>query len=141
MKIRIHGDLHLGQVLRTDRGWLVFDFEGEPARSFNQRREKYLALKDVAGMLRSFAYADAVVEREGNGSGPRVKATREAFLGGYRAATRGAPFLPSNPETLAGMLEAMEMEKLMYEVRYELQSRPDWVQIPMKALIEMEASR
>ncbi|XXF81286.1 phosphotransferase [Myxococcaceae bacterium GXIMD 01537] len=137
-KIRIHGDLHLGQVLRSEGHWLIFDFEGEPARSFTQRREKYSALRDVAGMLRSFDYADATVLLEGGRRGDRVAPSREAFLDGYRDATQGAAFLPADPATFRAMLRALELEKVLYEVRYELQNRPDWVRIPVQALLRME---
>jgi trehalose synthase-fused probable maltokinase len=137
-KIRIHGDLHLGQVLRAGAQWLIFDFEGEPARSFTARREKYSALRDVAGMIRSFDYAEATVALEGGEPRGRVGPSREAFLEGYRQATRGAPYLPADDATFDAMLRAFELEKLLYEVRYELQNRPDWVRIPVQALLRME---
>ena len=140
-KIRIHGDLHLGQVLRTEGDWLIFDFEGEPARSFAQRREKYSALRDVAGMLRSFDYAEATVQLEGQAAGERVAPARQAFLEGYRTATRGAAFLPPDDATFHVMLDAFELEKMLYEVRYELQNRPDWVRIPVQALLRMEVGK
>ncbi|MDC0706893.1 phosphotransferase [Stigmatella sp. ncwal1] len=137
-KIRIHGDLHLGQVLRSEGQWLIFDFEGEPARNFTQRREKYSPMRDVAGMLRSFDYAEATVMLEGNSPGPRLAPCREAFLEGYREVTRGAAFLPADEASFGTMLRAFELEKLLYEVRYELQNRPDWVRIPVQALLRME---
>lgn len=137
-KIRIHGDLHLGQVLRAESQWLIFDFEGEPSRSFTQRREKYSPLRDVAGMLRSFDYAEATVLLEGSAPTPRMAPSRDAFLEGYREATRGAAFLPQDDATFWVMLRAFELEKLLYEVRYELQNRPDWVRIPVQALLRME---
>jgi trehalose synthase-fused probable maltokinase len=140
-KIRIHGDLHLGQVLRANEQWLIFDFEGEPARSFTARREKYSALRDVAGMLRSFDYAEATVALEGGEPRGRVGPSREAFLEGYRKATQGAPFLPADTATFDVMLRAFELEKLLYEVRYELANRPDWVRIPVQALLRMEESK
>jgi trehalose synthase-fused probable maltokinase len=140
-KIRIHGDLHLGQVLRADGDWLIFDFEGEPGRSFTQRREKYSPLRDVAGMLRSFDYAEATVQLEGQPAGERVGAARQAFLEGYRTATRGAAFLPHDDATFHTMLDAFELEKMLYEVRYELQNRPDWVRIPVQALSRMEVRK
>jgi trehalose synthase-fused probable maltokinase len=140
-KIRIHGDLHLGQVLRAEGGWLIFDFEGEPARTFAQRREKYSALRDVAGMLRSFDYAEATVQLEGQPEGGRLTPARQAFLEGYRRATRGAPFLPQDEASFNVMLDAFELEKMLYEVRYELQNRPDWVRIPVRALLRMEVPK
>lgn len=140
-KIRIHGDLHLGQVLRANDQWLIFDFEGEPARSFTARREKYSALRDVAGMIRSFDYAEATVALEGGEPRGRVGPSRAAFLEGYRKATQGAPYLPADDATFDAMLRAFELEKLLYEVRYELQNRPDWVRIPVQALLRMEESK
>jgi maltokinase len=140
-KIRIHGDLHLGQVLRSEGDWLIFDFEGEPGRSFTQRREKYSPLRDVAGMLRSFDYAEATVQLEGQLSGEHVLPARQAFLEGYRTTTRGAAFLPSDDATFDAMLDALELEKMLYEVRYELQNRPDWVRIPVQALMRMEVRK
>ncbi len=137
-KIRIHGDLHLGQVLRSENQWLIFDFEGEPSRTFTQRREKYSPLRDVAGMLRSFDYAEATVLLEGSAPTPRMAPSRDVFLEGYREATRGAVFLPQDDATFGVMLRAFELEKLLYEVRYELQNRPDWVRIPVQALLRME---
>ncbi|GHG96312.1 phosphotransferase [Comamonas sp. JC664] len=138
-KIRIHGDLHLGQVLRANEQWLLFDFEGEPARSFTSRREKYSALRDVAGMIRSFDYAEATVALEGGTPHERVGPIRDAFVNGYKQATRGAPFLPTDESSFDVMLRAFELEKLLYEVRYEMQNRPDWVRIPVSALLRMEA--
>jgi trehalose synthase-fused probable maltokinase len=140
-KIRIHGDLHLGQVLRANEQWLIFDFEGEPARTFTARREKYSALRDVAGMIRSFDYAEATVALEGGEPRGRVGPSRDAFLEGYKKATQGAPFLPADSATFDVMLRAFELEKLLYEVRYELQNRPDWVRIPVQALLRMEDSK
>lgn len=135
-KIRVHGDLHLGQVLRAGEEWLIFDFEGEVGRSHTQRREKHTPLKDVAGMLRSFAYAEAAAELAGATASGRDQAAREAFLNGYWQATAGASFLPADGDTLKAILEALELEKALYEVRYELRHRPEWVNIPLRALRE-----
>lgn len=137
-KIRIHGDLHLGQVLRSDEGWMVFDFEGEPTRSFNLRREKYSPLRDVAGMLRSFAYAGAVIELQGGTCGDCISRFRNAFLEGYLSIVGRTDLLPASRQEFSVMLEVMEIEKLLYEVRYELQNRPEWVRIPARTLIQME---
>lgn len=134
LKIRVHGDLHLGQVLRSADDWLFFDFEGEPRRTFSQRREKHSPLKDVAGMLRSFSYAEAAVELEGKPAGERATFARQAFLEGYFDATRGAAFLPSDREAAHTVLRALELEKAIYELRYELGHRPEWVKIPLRAL-------
>jgi len=136
-KIRGHGDLHLGQVLRSRGEWFIFDFEGEPARSFNQRREKHTPLKDVAGMLRSFAYAAAAVELEGAAPGERAFACRDAFLDGYLRTTKSSGLLPEGEEGFRVTLEALELERSVYELRYELQSRPDWVRIPARTLLDM----
>jgi maltokinase len=138
--IRVHGDYHLGQVLRTDAGWYVLDFEGEPARPLEERRLASSPLKDVAGMLRSFHYASAVArtERDDAALGDLGAAwedrNREAFLRGYlRAAGRGG-ILPPDPEGLAAVLRAFELEKAVYELGYERAYRPDWEAIPLAAL-------
>ncbi len=135
MKIRHHGDLHLGQTLRSGGRWLIFDFEGEPARAYAQRREKHSPLRDVAGMLRSFAYACASVELEGAGPGERLEPVRRAFLSGYRKRRNVQGLLPDDDHTFEVLLETLELEKLMYELRYELNHRPDWVRIPAHALL------
>ncbi|HWE22299.1 MAG TPA: sugar phosphotransferase, partial [Myxococcales bacterium] len=129
VRIRQHGDLHLGQVLRSRGEWLVFDFEGEPARPLPERRAKLSPFKDVAGMLRSFAYAGATAERP-----EAVMPLRDAFLRGYRA--RAGHLLPDDDRVAAVMLESLELEKLLYELRYEVGHRPDWVRIPARDLLE-----
>jgi trehalose synthase-fused probable maltokinase len=133
-KIRQHGDLHLGQALWTGDDWMVIDFEGEPARPYAARREKHTPLRDVAGMLRSFSYATSVV-----GLAPAVRrraltATKGAFLRGWKAAIRGTGLLPTSEADARTMLDVLELEKTLYELRYELQMRPDWAQIPAEAL-------
>jgi len=135
-KIRVHGDLHLGQVLRVQGDWVLFDFEGEPARGFNQRREKFTPLKDVAGMLRSLIYAESAVELEGAAAGDRASPARKAFLEGYAQATASSDFLPA-AEAFDAVLGAFELERTVYELRYELHSRPDWVPIPVHSLRQM----
>jgi len=129
IRIRQHGDLHLGQVLRSEGEWLVFDFEGEPARPLAERRAKHSSLKDVAGMLRSFAYAAATAKRQ-----EAVEPLRERFLRGYRA--RASHLLPRDEHSAAVLLESLELEKLLYELRYEVGHRPDWVYIPARDLLE-----
>jgi maltokinase len=136
VRLRQHGDLHLGQVLRSDGHWLIFDFEGEPARAFDERRQKHSPYKDVAGMLRSFAYAAAAVEKKGAPPGERIKPAREAFLQGYRS--RASALLPEDGPTGQVLLEALELEKLLYELRYEVGHRPDWVEIPARDLLKEE---
>src|SRR5438067_6070711 len=133
VRIRQHGDLHLGQVLRSEGHWLIFDFEGEPARTLEERRAKHSPFKDVAGMLRSLAYAAGAVEVEG---GPpqreRLSSARQEFLRGWRAAA--AALVPDDPRQADAMLRALELEKLLYEIRYEVGHRPDWVRIPARDL-------
>ena len=133
-KIREHGDLHLGQALWTGDDWMVIDFEGEPARPYAARREKHSPLRDVAGMLRSFSYASSVA-----GLGPAarrraVSATKGAFLRGWRDAIRGTGLLPASEADARTVLDVLELEKTLYELRYELQMRPDWAHIPAEAL-------
>jgi maltokinase len=137
LKTRHHGDLHLGQTLRSQGDWLIFDFEGEPARTYAQRREKHTPLRDVAGMLRSFAYASASVELEGSPEGDRVRPTRQAFLEGYRGATRVKNLLPRDRD-FEVVLQTLELEKVLYELRYELNHRPNWVPIPTRMLLSLE---
>jgi trehalose synthase-fused probable maltokinase len=151
LKIRVHGDYHLGQVLRTDRGFVIVDFEGEPARPLAHRRERACALKDVAGMQRSFAYAARAAmlraaEVAGGEAGlldqlvPWANAwetgVRTAFLEGYLAETaeRGALFLPRRREAIESVLEAYEVDKALYELAYELDHRPAWARIPLDGL-------
>jgi trehalose synthase-fused probable maltokinase len=137
VRLRQHGDLHLGQVLRSDGHWLIFDFEGEPARTLAERREKHSPYKDVAGMLRSFAYAAATAEKKGAAApSDRRARAQAAFLEGYRS--RAASLLPRDEETGRVLLQALQLEKLLYEVRYEVGHRPDWVEIPARDLLREE---
>ena len=137
LRLRQHGDLHLGQVLRSGGQWLIFDFEGEPARTLPERREKHCPFKDVAGMLRSFAYAAAAAEKRGAPPGERRGPAREAFLDGYRS--RAQHLLPADEKTAKLLLASLELEKLLYELRYEVGHRPDWVGIPARDLLREEA--
>ena len=131
--IRLHGDLHLGQVLRAENTWFVIDFEGEPARSLPERRAKHSPLRDVAGMLRSLSYLAAVTGH----SGDQLEAqARELFLDGYLDAVQSAGILPPSPQ-LERLISIFELEKVVYELRYELDHRPDWVHIPVSALERM----
>ena len=132
-KIRLHGDLHLAQALWTGDDWMVIDFEGEPARPFAARREKHTPLRDVAGMLRSFAYA-AAVELPPERRRRAVASARTAFLQGWRSAVEGTGLLPASEADTRVMLDVLELEKTLYELRYELQMRPDWAHIPAEAL-------
>jgi maltose alpha-D-glucosyltransferase/alpha-amylase len=144
VKIRYHGDYHLGQVLVTRNDFVIIDFEGEPARSFEERRAKGSALRDVAGMLRSFNYAHwSALRRVAHSSdeldrlAPHAQAweqqTRTAFLAGYRRAVHGTP-LAVAVEPGSGLLGLFELEKALYELRYELGNRPDWVSVPLQGI-------
>jgi trehalose synthase-fused probable maltokinase len=139
LRIRHHGDYHLGQVLRTAAGeFMIIDFEGEPSKPLPERRRKHSALRDVAGMLRSFAYAGATISGEGQGArgeGAWVRAARDAFLAGYlESGDRGAAFLPRKPDNVQGLVALFETEKVFYELAYELNNRPDWIWIPMRGV-------
>jgi maltokinase len=136
VRIRQHGDLHLGQVLRSAGQWLIFDFEGEPARPLSERREKHSPYKDVAGMLRSFSYAAGAAEKRGAPAGNRSGPAREAFLQGY--LSRAGELLPAEEATAKLLLASLELEKLLYELRYEVGHRPDWVAIPAGDLLREE---
>jgi maltokinase len=140
--IRVHGDYHLGQVMRTDLGWFVLDFEGEPAKAVEDRVVPASAFKDVTGMLRSFHYASryALIERaepDWVEQAPSALAweshNREAFLDGYLAHPEIAALLPEAPVS-AAVLSAYELDKALYEIDYELSHRPEWVAIPLDAL-------
>ena len=133
-KIRQHGDLHLGQALWTGSDWMVIDFEGEPTRPYAARREKHTPLRDVAGMLRSFCYAGAVAGLPPPARKRAEAAARKAFLDGWRGAVQGTGLLPRSEEDARVMLDVLELEKTLYELRYELQMRPDWAHIPAEAL-------
>jgi len=124
---RVHGDYHLGQLLaRTDGGFSVIDFEGEPARPLAERRATSSPLRDVAGMLRSLDYAARTAERAQRGFDAEAwsSVAREAFMAAYGAI---------GPDD-AGLLEAFELEKACYEVRYEANNRPDWLWLPLAAV-------
>lgn len=138
-RIRIHGDFHLGQTLRAGDGFVLMDFEGEPARPLAERRAPTAALRDVAGMLRSFDYAIETVRAGRTGFGGPPPALREAFLGGYRAraAAHPAGFLPSDPAAFAAWSDFFELDKAIYEIEYELNHRPGWLRIPLKGLARL----
>jgi maltose alpha-D-glucosyltransferase/alpha-amylase len=134
-RIRCHGDYHLGQVLFTGADFVIIDFEGEPARPMRERRLKRWAFKDVAGMLRSYAYLGRAAQ-VANAS-EWVKAVSQAFLDAYLSTAAGASFLPPSDEERELLLETMLIEKALYEIRYELDHRPDWVSIPLHGLREL----
>ncbi|MDQ3066686.1 MAG: hypothetical protein M3R12_05965 [Actinomycetota bacterium] len=137
--IRTHGDYHLGQALWTaEADWLILDFEGEPARSVPERRRKRSPLRDVAGMLRSFAYA-ASAARIQRGVEPPAdweERCRSAFLEGY-LATAEPELLPAGQEAIQRLLTVFELEKAVYELRYELNNRPEWVSIPAAGILRL----
>ena len=133
--IRHHGDYHLGQTMLRDAGWVILDFEGEPARSLLDRRRKRSPLRDVAGMLRSFAYAASASELLRGVPAPEgweVRA-RTAFLDAYLDAVDGA-LLPAGQAATSKLLSIFELEKAVYELQYELNNRPDWVPIPVAGI-------
>ena len=156
VRIRCHGDYHLGQTLWTGKDFIIIDFEGEPARSLGDRRLKRSALADIAGMIRSFQYAAATAlatARErglyAGGEDDLANARRWArrfdlwsaasFLRGYLAeiARDAQPIVPRNDDHAALLLDAWLIEKAMSEIRYELNSRPEWVAIPLRGVIEL----
>ena len=136
--IRHHGDYHLGQVLWTERDdWVVLDFEGEPARPLTERRHKRSPLRDVAGMLRSFSYAASASSLE-HGVDPPVGwegQVRSEFLAGYLDEVDPA-IVPSSG-ALERRLVLFELEKALYELRYELGHRPDWVRVPVAGIVQL----
>jgi len=134
--IRHHGDLHLGQTLLAPDGtWIVLDFEGEPARPLLERRRKRSPLRDVAGMLRSLAYAASTSELQRGVPAPEgwEDDAREAFLSGYKEAVDPV-LMPPSEGALRTLLSIFELEKAVYELRYELNNRPDWVRIPVAGI-------
>ncbi len=138
--IRVHGDYHLGQVMRTDAGWFVLDFEGEPARPLEERRRPSSPLRDVAGMLRSLHYASMVAlsDRDDVELAQAWEArNRQAFLDGYLAEAKRGSILPSNDQSLEAVLRAFELEKAVYELAYEESYRPHWGYIPRAALARL----
>ncbi|HLQ62387.1 MAG TPA: maltose alpha-D-glucosyltransferase [Candidatus Acidoferrales bacterium] len=149
-RIRVHGDYHLGQVLWTGSDFMIVDFEGEPARPLHERRFKRSAFRDVAGMLRSFQYASHAAL---HAQGPPSEAVAErpawarfwagcvsaSFLRGYLDTAGPASFVPASPQEREVLLNALLLEKALYELRYELNSRPDWVRIPLRGILDLVA--
>jgi trehalose synthase-fused probable maltokinase len=133
--IRHHGDFHLGQTLWDGDDWVILDFEGEPARPLSERRRKRAPLRDVAGMLRSFAYAVSAASMQHGIEAPPdwEERAREQFLDGYMA-TVDPVLLPSSTDAIRRLLAVFELEKAVYELRYELDNRPDWVGIPVAGI-------
>ena len=133
--IRTHGDYHLGQTLYTPRGWVIIDFEGEPARPLYERRQKRSPLRDVAGMLRLFAYVTSAAGMLNDDDPPEdfEARAREAFLDKYIEHV-DATLLPSGEAAISNLLSIYELEKAIYELRYELDNRPDWISIPVAGI-------
>jgi maltose alpha-D-glucosyltransferase/alpha-amylase len=150
-RIRTHGDYHLGQVLHTASDFVIIDFEGEPARPLSERRLRRSALRDVAGMLRSFHYAPhAVVHGTAPGSYIRPEDITHleagakfwhrwvsaAFLRSYLAESAKGTHLPQSTTEVEVLLRSFLLEKALYEIAYELNNRPDWVSIPLRGALE-----
>jgi maltose alpha-D-glucosyltransferase/alpha-amylase len=156
MRIRCHGDYHLGQVLYTGKDFVIIDFEGEPARPLSERRLKRSPLQDVAGMIRSFHYAAHSAVRRQLKLAPRPEDdlpilqhwaqywyvwVSVAFLTSYLQVVKQAHLLPEEPEQLKILLDAYLLEKGIYEIGYELNNRPDWLQVPLQGILDlMEAA-
>jgi maltose alpha-D-glucosyltransferase/alpha-amylase len=147
LRTRHHGDYHLGQVLISKNDFIITDFEGEPARTLEERRRKHTPLRDVAGMVRSFSYAaaaalakSAATPEEEAKLGPLVvdweKQVRTAFLTAYDETARAAGIYASDAEMRA-LLAFFELEKALYELRYELNNRPDWVRTPLAGIVRL----
>ncbi|MGH6926618.1 MAG: alpha-amylase, partial [Propylenella sp.] len=154
LRTRIHGDLHLGQVLVVQDDVMIIDFEGEPQRSLAERREKSSCLRDVAGMLRSFDYtAWSAIDRIRAPGGPgaieprvmrrafawRDQAVRN-FLAAYWPTAEAAGVLPE-PAARTNLLELFTMQKALYELSYEANNRPAWLSIPVRGLLDLIAPR
>jgi maltokinase len=144
---RIHADYHLGQTLRTTRGWKIVDFEGEPARPLSERVLPDTRWRDVAGMLRSFDYAAHVVESDVEEAGPQITyrahewadRNRDAFLAGYLDTGEGTA--EETDVTITGqertLLRAYEADKAVYEAVYEARNRPAWLPIPLSGIARL----
>ncbi len=150
VRIRCHGDFHLGQVLYTGRDFVIIDFEGEPARPLAERRAKHVPIVDVAGMIRSFHYAAcAALDRVGQRGGDErrseleqrtkqwYRSATDAFLSGYTETTGNVPFLPEQSDDRDMLLGAYLIEKACYELSYELNNRPSWAGIPLSGLLQL----
>ncbi len=150
LRTRIHGDYHLGQVLRSKGDFVVLDFEGEPARTLAERRTKQSPLKDVAGMLRSFSYAAFSALMKYSSRRPEDFAKLEpwarlweqsvssAFLRTYCECAKGVDVIPSEPQLFQQLLEAYVIDKAFYELVYELNNRPSWVIIPLTGILGLQ---
>jgi maltose alpha-D-glucosyltransferase / alpha-amylase len=151
-RIRCHGDYHLGQVIDTGDDFVIIDFEGEPARPLDERRAKRSPLIDVAGMIRSLHYAASQAlfqqlrsERPGRIDASALREAADAwyrwsvaaFLGAYRSTAASGNFLPRSAALCDRLLGLFVLEKAVYELAYELNNRPDWVEVPLAGLLEL----
>ena len=148
-KIRVHGDYHLGQVLWSEGDFVIFDFEGEPLRSLEERRRKQLPLKDVAGMVRSFGYAayaglfaftaarPTELERLEKWARVWQLTTSSAFVRAYLETVAGAHFVPVKDTDRDALLQLFVLDKALYELNYELNNRPDWARIPLRGILDL----
>ncbi len=151
-RIRTHGDYHLGQVLYTGSDFMIIDFEGEPARPLAERRSKTLAMRDVAGMIRSFqyaAYAALFDQAPGDSMDPDTRSKIESwsafwsawssaiYLRGYFGAVKDLPFVSAGANERRTLLDSFLLQKALYEVAYELNNRPDWVRIPLRGILSL----
>ncbi|MDA8164346.1 MAG: putative maltokinase, partial [Desulfobacteraceae bacterium] len=151
IKTRFHGDYHLGQVLLSENDFYIIDFEGEPARPLSERRCKHSPFKDVAGMLRSFNYAAYAALLKITAKMPEdfpvlepfardyEEEAVEAFMLGYVTAAGECPSYPADPDDARALIDFFVLEKALYELRYELDNRPDWVGIPLKGILSLLA--
>jgi maltose alpha-D-glucosyltransferase / alpha-amylase len=148
LKTRLHGDLHLGQVLRRWDDFAIIDFEGEPQRPIDERRAKHSALRDVAGMLRSFDYARQTALQKAAQNAPEMerlapvarqweRGVRAAFVDTYRdTAIAGGLYADVAAfQAALPLLALFELEKALYELRYEMDNRPDWVAVPLAGIV------
>jgi maltose alpha-D-glucosyltransferase/alpha-amylase len=152
LRTRIHGDYHLGQVLYTGKDFVIIDFEGQPANPLGIRRIKRSPLRDVAGMLRSFHYAGyTALDRQMSAGGMHAKDrpmlerfadfwifwVSTAFLQAYLEVAAAGTFVPRDRSELATLLNAFLMEKVIYELFYELNNRPDWSGLPLQGILQL----
>jgi maltose alpha-D-glucosyltransferase/alpha-amylase len=149
-RIRVHGDYHLGQILYTGKDFVIIDFEGEPARPLSERRIKRSPLRDVAGMLRSFHYAayTGLFGRAGPTSQENPafmepwilfwhQWVTAGFLRAYMDSASEGSFLPRTRREIEVLLDGLLLEKATYELRYELNNRPDWVKVPIAGILQL----
>ena len=147
-KSRFHGDLHLGQVVVVREDFLILDFEGEPARRLDERRSKHSPMRDVAGIVRSLNYAGWSAMRERAGIALPSEAmmadvqqwealARESFLATYRQCTADCPTIPADETQFNQLLALFCLEKALYEICYEASNRPDWLEIPVRGVLQL----